>query len=42
MDTVSYWINIVSWAIIIYLYQRCYDKDEIIRNLKDKLSDYLS
>lgn len=42
MDTVSYWIDIILLATIVYLYQRCYDKDEIIRNLKEKLSDYLN
>lgn len=40
MDT-AYWIDIILLATIVYLYQRCYDKDEIIRNLKEKLSDYI-
>lgn len=42
MDTVSYWIDIILIATIVYLYCRCIDKDEIISNLKEKLSDYMT
>ena len=41
MDIMQYYLTILPYGIIIYLYQRCYDKDEIIRNLKDKLNYYM-
>ena len=38
----QYYLDIILMIIIVYLYQRCYDKDEIIRNLREKLSYYLN
>lgn len=41
MEGLQYYLDIILMATIVYLYQRCYEKDEIIRNLKEKLSYYL-
>ena len=35
MDIMQYYLTILPYGIIIYLWYRCGEKDEIIRNLKE-------